>query len=165
MVDFSATKYIRTGRNVPSYSKDKPGDCEPAGIGSSNAAVEISRLKVLRDIYYVSVDSSRRYEYNGLFNGQLPKLQQIRNVMETPELWDTMEGNNLFDMRMSTEFVLEKDQFFPMGDNSPESLDARSWSTDPFVKRELLIGKALFVYWPHPWRPFWPNFSRMGLIR
>jgi len=60
-----------------------------------------------------------------------------------------------------------------MGDNSPQSQDARVWKarfpeTDPFVKRDLLTGKALLIYWPHAWRrpiPFLPNFRRMGLIR
>ena len=37
----------------------------------------------------------------------------------------------------------------------------------------LLIGEAIMIYWPHPWRvpfisapiPCFPNFQRMGLIR
>jgi hypothetical protein len=39
----------------------------------------------------------------------------------------------------------------------------------------LLIGKALFIYWPHSWDrlpyfnsipcPYFPNFTRMGLVR
>jgi len=42
------------------------------------------------------------------------------------------------------------------------------------VPRDLLIGKALFIYWPHSWNripyvnipfPFFPNFGRMGLVR
>jgi signal peptidase I len=36
------------------------------------------------------------------------------------------------------------------------------------VRRDLLTGKALVIYWPHSWRrpiPFFPNFQRMGLIR
>jgi signal peptidase I len=41
----------------------------------------------------------------------------------------------------------------------------------PYVERELLIGRALGVYWPHGWRlgtdriGFIPNFQRIGLIR
>ena len=85
-------------------------------------------------------------------------------------------------------FVLQEDQFFPMGDNSPESLDARCWagtkrqqqlprgvnqdawrwSDDSYVPRDLLVGKALVVFWPHSWNspiPFLPNFKRMKLIR
>ncbi|HMN40612.1 MAG TPA: signal peptidase I [Phycisphaerales bacterium] len=64
---------------------------------------------------------------------------------------------------------LGPDQFFACGDNSPASLDGRLWeSVDPWVHelyppsggnasphpsagvipRELLLGKAFFVYWP-----------------
>ena len=71
---------------------------------------------------------------------------------------------------------MDEDQFFPLGDNSPYSLDARYWSvrgpTEPeahhYVERDLLIGKALIIYWPHTWNspiPFLPKFSRMGPIR
>ena len=74
------------------------------------------------------------------------------------------------------------DQFFVLGDNSAQSQDGRLWCTDPafhgrdreyYVDRELLIGKALFIYWPHGWKipyvplPFnpIPNFRRMHLVR
>ena len=64
-----------------------------------------------------------------------------------------------------------------LGDNSPRSKDGRLWGEDNhWVSRELLIGKALFIYWPHSWDqistpwvkipcPYFPNFSRMGLVR
>jgi signal peptidase I len=56
--------------------------------------------------------------------------------------------------------LLGPDQFFVCGDNSPNSLDGRLWDRpDPWVyqtidptigivPRELLIGKAFFVYFP-----------------
>ena len=62
--------------------------------------------------------------------------------------------------------TLEDDQLFPLGDNSPQSSDARMWQAN-FVQRDLLIGKALLIYWPHPWYrpiPYFPNFKRMRLI-
>ena len=59
---------------------------------------------------------------------------------------------------MSTRSV--PDRFFMMGDNSPRSKDSRGWGTDdaawddsdrkPWeVPRQLLTGKAFYVYWPH----------------
>ena len=83
---------------------------------------------------------------------------------------------------------MHEDQFFPMGDNSPESQDARCWAgvkqhgglpphiaaeayrwaDAHYVPRDLLVGKALMVFWPHPWNspvPFTPNVKRMKLIR
>lgn len=73
---------------------------------------------------------------------------------------------------------LGPDQFFVCGDNSPESLDARLWDEpepwvakiDPTigtVHRDLLIGKAFFVYFPAMYRtgkiPV-PDFGRMRFV-
>jgi signal peptidase I len=61
-----------------------------------------------------------------------------------------------------------KDQFLPMGDNSAQSLDGRVWDGPKFVERDLLIGRALVVFWPHSLNepiPFFPNFKRMKFIR
>ena len=62
-------------------------------------------------------------------------------------------------------FVLEADQFFVLGDNSPASLDCRWWDEpgkgnsgheyrEGTVPRDYLVGKAFFVYWPGPFKPF-----------
>ncbi len=70
---------------------------------------------------------------------------------------------------------LQDDQFFMLGDNSPRSKDGRYWRPENYVDRRLLIGKALFVYWPHSFNyvelgakkipfPFWPNFQRMRFV-
>jgi len=73
------------------------------------------------------------------------------------------------------DFPLKADQFFVLGDNSPRSKDGRLWGDDNYwVPRELLIGKALFIYWPHSWNeirsvgvpfPMFPNFERMRFVR
>ena len=162
VVKFTASKYVRKGSNNPFYSKNNPGDAEPAAIGSSGANIEISRLRMLRDIYYVSLSAAinTNSEYAGLW-----RSDEIRFLLEDPTMWNTERGQVFFSSRARNEFKLDKDQFFPMGDNSPESSDARIWAASPYVDRKYLTGKALFVYWPHPWRPFWPNFGRMGFIR
>ena len=75
----------------------------------------------------------------------------------------------------------QQDQFFMLGDNSPSSKDGRLWGDVDYVERRLLIGKAVYIYWPHSWPatysiplkfrgwrfdfPFWPNFERMRRIR
>ena len=73
-------------------------------------------------------------------------------------------------------YFVGENQFFPLGDNSPFSADGRLWGTTHFVDRRLLIGKALFIYWPHgldkipgteipfPYGMF-PNFRSMGFVR
>ena len=80
-------------------------------------------------------------------------------------------------------FVLAPDEFFVLGDNSPNSQDSRWW-TEPgvvskgrkapragIVPRYYLVGKALFVYWPSGFRPFAkfpvgaiPNVGQMRFI-
>jgi signal peptidase I len=74
--------------------------------------------------------------------------------------------------------TLGPDEFFCCGDNSPASLDGRLWDApDPWVgaidpkmgvvHRNLLIGKAFFVYFPAPsWRGMIPipDFGRMRFI-
>jgi signal peptidase I len=86
----------------------------------------------------------------------------------------------------SDDFPLAADQFFVLGDNSARSKDGRQWPGEAqylngpplehYVKRELLIGRALFVYWPHSWDsislgsidipiPFLPNVQRMRPVR
>lgn len=59
-----------------------------------------------------------------------------------------------------TTMVLGPDHFFVCGDNSPSSLDARLWGppepwvaaeidpTEGVVPRDLMIGRAFFVYFP-----------------
>jgi signal peptidase I len=79
------------------------------------------------------------------------------------------------------EFALEADQFFVLGDNSAASKDGRLWLECHHVDRDLLIGKAMAIFWPHAvpasWSvpvkiggselrlPSWPNFERMRFVR
>ncbi len=76
--------------------------------------------------------------------------------------------------------TLGRDQFFACGDNSPASLDCRLFSTvNPWVSqqfdntigvipRELLLGRAFFVYWPSLHKGAGPlpvpDFGRMRFI-
>jgi signal peptidase I len=65
--------------------------------------------------------------------------------------------------------TLNKDEFFVLGDNSPNSEDGRLWREQgkanpglpPYpagiVPRDYLVGKALFVYWPSGFKPY-PKF-------
>ncbi|HUT29232.1 MAG TPA: signal peptidase I [Sedimentisphaerales bacterium] len=77
---------------------------------------------------------------------------------------------------------LEADEFFVLGDNSPNSEDGRWWSTPGkgnngvsyragIVPRDYLVGKAMFVYWPSGFRPdprfpfgIIPNVGQMRFI-
>jgi len=74
-------------------------------------------------------------------------------------------------------FQLNDDEFFVLGDNSPNSEDGRWWSrpqvsskgVEPpragVVPRYYLVGKALFVYWPSGFEFPWPGTLKNGLAR
>ena len=152
-------------------------DLSPARIASRQLAVEVRHLRVRRDIYYIASHEMCDYQ-NKPFG--LRNAQQITEFFSQPGRWAAM-GSLAFQ-----DFPLEADEFLMMGDNSPSSHDSRFWEDRSGnqryqVARELLIGKAFFVYWPHAWEtsphftislrtrdigvPFYPNFRDMRLIR
>ncbi len=176
LIEFDASNYTRTGIPIPTYSQSDPGDAEPAGVGTKGADVTVSRLKILRDIYYTSVKRGQ------LSNGSLENETgedptRIEFFQQSPESWSTPEAQSFFRLKKGQQdpmFQLEKgmiadqDQFLPMGDNSPRSLDGRVWDGDNYVERDMLIGRAMLIYWPHTKNTpikYFPNFERMGFIR
>jgi signal peptidase I len=161
LINFDGPTTYEGNRDArPRWSPSDPGDLSPVAVGARGASVRIDRLKVLRDIYYLAIVEDFRSDYN-----LAPSEGQIHRIFRTPREWDE---NNLFDSRRTAEFVIGPEQYFPMGDNSPQSQDGRLWNFEPYFDRDMLIGKAILIYWPHAWRrpiPFLPNFARMKLIR
>jgi signal peptidase I len=155
------TTYDSDDLIAPVFSAADPGDLAPAGVASRGATVKLTGLKIFRDKYYIaSTGTSNDYD-------RPLQPDQVRTVFQNPSQW---ASSGLFaeKNRRHEEFILDKDQFMPLGDNSPQSSDARFWHGHHYVERDLLIGKALLIYWPHTWNrpiPFTPNFPRMGPIR
>ncbi len=177
-VKFDASRFTRSGEVVPQWSPDDPGDAEPIGIGGQNIDLAISRLEVLRDIYYTSKNRIRDeaanppvfgQPFSEYFGGWSPV--EIKSIIRSPQAWNSERAKQLFAARKRNEdyvFEIGEGKFFPMGDNSPESSDARIWEGASHVDQSYLLGKALFIYWPHAKTkpiPFFPNFERMKLIR
>jgi hypothetical protein len=136
-------------------------DLEPVGIASAAAQVRISHLRVLRDIYYIAD------RLNSTAHDVWYKPGEALPNKQTP-------GRD----PGYVQFSLGENQFFALGDNSLKSKDGRLWGREDrnehCVPRDLLIGKAMFIYWPHSWNripyvdipfPFFPNFKRMELVR
>jgi signal peptidase I len=151
-------------------------DLEPAAVAARAAKLRIARLRLWRDIYYIAA-KWRPNRPNGLITDfESATHQLLERLPSEPDLWDE------FLRRRHEDFRLGPDQYFVMGDNSPESSDARLWEqwpsqtggrpSGPYLERKLLIGKAVVVYWPHAWYnipltriPIWPNFKDMRLVR
>ena len=93
----------------------------------------------------------------------------------------TMNQSPILRAAEDSPFTLNDDEFFVMGDNSPDSFDSRLWDTPGIgnngieyrigtVPRDYLIGKAFFVYWPSGFSsrltklPIIPNIGQQRFI-
>ena len=179
LIEFDAATYNRNDVPMPYFSATDAGDAEPLGIASKGASLKVDRLKVVRDIYYTSTkDEANITNESGLIDGS-GKADQgaIYTWLRSPEMWGQADAKKYFGAKkggMQPMFELRygataaQDQFLPMGDNSPNSLDGRFWYKRNYVQRDMLIGQATFVYWPHTVNspfPLCPNFWEMGFIR
>ncbi|HEV7280879.1 MAG TPA: S26 family signal peptidase [Pirellulaceae bacterium] len=174
----------------PAWSPEDPGDLAPARIGAKNTSLAVEALRVFRDVYYISLEGGAG-DFRGLADyEELERLVRMplpgefagsRGDIEDPfflkmplaekfKNYRAWASEPLFatDNYRVTEYQIGEDCFMPLGDNSPASQDARYWP-EPCVPRDLMIGEALCIYWPHAWnRPIpmiTPNVSRMKFIR
>jgi signal peptidase I len=65
-----------------------------------------------------------------------------------------VNGKVEIDGKVATEYVVQRDYLFGMGDNRDNSLDSRYWG---FIPKENLVGTPLIVYWS--WNPDIPLYS------
>jgi signal peptidase I len=157
-------------------SHPTPSDLTPVGVASQGAKLKLSHLKVFRDIYYIAVDKKMGALMDYKTMPQLIYHGKFDQFFSDPSQWSDLEESNF----RQVEFTIKDDQYFALGDNSAKSQDSRLWESttgqsNPWViDRELLKGKALFIYWPHTWDripyvnipfPYFPNFSRMHFIK
>lgn len=162
----------------PELNKHRPqeADLAPVGIAAvDGAALTVRHLKIFRDVYYIAERGQTGSAISDFEPWRSPyrpaTAETVAEFLSSPQQWDA------FLYLRQVEFTLDKDQFLVLGDNSPRSRDSRLWEQDGFeyyVRRDLLLGKALLIYWPHAWDripgtnipfPFFPNFGRMRLIR
>lgn len=162
VVDFDG-RYGPLGPPVPDVN-----DLLPARLGAKGVAARFSELRILRDVYYIAV------ERGGHDTGEEPREA---GFFHHPASWR--------DLAAAPAIVLPlaADRYMVCGDNSPRSYDSRMWmgydeetnEIEYYVKRDLLIGKAVYIYWPHglpipglpdrSWTQLIPNIPRMGFVR
>src|SRR5690606_38035581 len=139
--------------NIPQTSETDGGDLTPVGVGAKGATLVVNQLQVSRDIYYIAAKDQSDLGLGKAVVTDYPRPQgSILSLLRDPSTWD------LFRERNRVDFPLGENQFFVMGDNSPASQDARLWVRNGmsqvgpagnYLDANLLIGKAVFVYWPH----------------
>ena len=139
----------RGRRSIAPDDVRRPGQyaagCEPTAPGRrgfrSAREAPLSHLAIFRDIYYIAdLSSAEQPSFDGDMCSPIPP--------------DAL-GDDASRRRTAAtvcRFSLKADQFFVLGDNSARSKDGRLWGTTiTGSPASLLIGKALFIYWPHSW--------------
>ncbi len=188
--------YLPLANRVPKSSPNNPLDAAPIAIGVEGGGAMLSRARAFRDIYYIAHGNGNPglglFDYPDVI-GALSQSSSLENIekyskdlhnLTAEALGKKISREGLYrnailsdanlwacspmaKNRQYREFTMEKDWYFPMGDNSAASSDARSWNEHHSPER-LFIGRAVMVFWPHYWNapvPFLPNVQRMGLIR
>lgn len=114
-----------------------------------------------------------KIEIFGSGNLVLSHIAIFRDVYYTS---GNQQSNRTSRATEDNPFSLSKDEFFVLGDNSPNSEDGRWWSKPHIVSkgylppragvvpRDYLVGKALFVYWPSGFEFPWPNNLKIYLL-
>jgi signal peptidase I len=122
-------------------------DLHPAGILARDARVQVQHVQLWRDIYYTRTTSSRgagelteimNDVKIGLTDDEL-KLFNPNDPYERPTKWAA------YMHHQPQRYDVAAGNYFALGDNSTFSSDSRDWGGVP---ERLLLGRAVFVYWP-----------------
>ena len=159
----------------------RPIHLPQAEIAAAGGPCELLHVRLRRDVFYTN-QSLARLPQEGNPLGEYARRLRISSGGPG---WG-VTGHPITLARNPEQPDL--DEFFVLGDNSPQSLDGRSWTAaaptlrllDPSgrpryhlgtVPRYNLIGKAFLVYWPAGFRPplfrglpMVPNVGRIRMI-
>lgn len=150
-------------------------DLAPVGIAFANTAVTVSNLLLERDIYYRNDvipfdhdDGAIQPNYSGMDTSEREVNdsgnRQLSALLDNPEAWARQYAEavaiQLNNYGRFGEYALADDEYLMFGDNSAMSKDSRLfdyyarplsgiYSHRYAVRRQDLIGKALFIFWPH----------------
>lgn len=188
---FDETAWRARQDDRPHWTPSHPLDASPVGIAVEGCDASINHLRIDRDQYYIAtrtgtMEGNTEYDTTQVWRWSTGNYRDlIADRMGEPKQW---ADSGFWNARQTQTYAMQSDQFFPLGDNSPGSLDARSWSGKKrklplpreviedawrwhdvhYVPRDLMVGKAVFILWPHPWTkpvPLTPGFDQIEMIR
>lgn len=116
----------------------------PKGKGWNEDNYGPLRVPMKGDIIKLSPENFEQWKMFILREGHNPKIGPDNQVM--------------VDDKPITDYTVERDYLFMMGDNRNNSLDSRFWG---FMPKENVVGEALIIYWS--WNPDIP-FSEFGRL-
>ncbi|KPK76957.1 MAG: hypothetical protein AMJ79_04850 [Phycisphaerae bacterium SM23_30] len=164
---------------------------EPISISFANVDHRLELILGEKKLEYIGADEPEEWGFNDRSRYRIPTVTlagqggafTLRHAALFRDVHYTNSSNGqIGEGTEGNPFTLGEDEFFVLGDNSPQSHDSRFWDPpDPLpsgkryqahiVPRDYLIGRAFFVYWPagfhiHPNVPFAPipNIGDMRFI-
>lgn len=119
--------------------------------GSSFNADQYGPIVIPHEGAVVRLDSSTISQWDEL----------IRH--EGHEVVTNSDGTITIDGAYRSEYRIEMDYYFVMGDNRNNSLDSRFWG---YVPDDLIIGKAMMIYWSWKEEERWSDirWERVGML-
>ena len=102
------------------------------------AAIEISQNAPLKTLVDPPPPRQPGERYDVYYKPSNPNIPDDRDADYKRQEYTAFEGKD--------ELVVPPDSYFVMGDNRNNSEDSRFWG---FVPREMVIGRAMFVYWSY----------------
>jgi signal peptidase I len=164
--------FVAFGEGAEYSSSDLPQptqhDLAPCGLAVRNAQLVVSDLLLERDIYYRNETIEFRPE-QGMVLDQYPehevrREEALQQLIDSPEAW-AMKYQEEVEIQLKQygeygEYKLDGDEYLMFGDNSSMSKDSRLfdfvarpmneiYSHRYAVREQDLIGKALYIFWPH----------------
>ena len=76
--------------------------------------------------------------------GESYKVYHSPRILEDPQMGATEKPPEIFHYAVEKPYKIPEGHYFVMGDNREDSADSRAWGP---VSGELVIGRALFVFW------------------
>lgn len=148
-------------------------DLSPCGLAFANAKVSAENFLIERDIYYrndiIAFDQNESISLlpdysSNVQHDEVPHGYKLESQLHDPDAWaKTYAEESAMQLRnygRYGEYELASDEYLMFGDNSSMSKDSRLFdfyarpmngvfSHRYAVREKDLIGKALFIFWPH----------------